>query len=370
MKLTTIYLGIMVGTVSIVTSTFATEKTNEDEFLVKRMSLEQNPDTDYERDKFFEIHYTTSPTHSSIMFAFQASMQSILDEAKRGTLESPQNSEKTCNTERPANNSLSNQEYYKKHLLLKAETVYSLPFSFEGGYLFSPKQGIHALKKLGIDDKLLKEIDPNKFWMFSLRCLELPAPKLENDSNLLNSYLCVVNKLIRMLDMRLKEDAFALLGFTDLKGNILKHSEPSHEQAQDISARLMKHSYKDEIRSTEESVIKKIIENRKYKKIDGLDALLATIGHLDIFTMVCSALNEGTARSLNSEDYLSVSVRVAEKLDNNIKDDITPEVLETMKNLLGRTYNMLVLEEIKKNFEIALSPREKGFEKELVEGFY
>lgn len=359
----------MVSVFSIVTPSFSTERTSENEFLVKQMSLEQNPNTDYERDKFFEIHYTASPTHSSIMSAFQNSIQSILDEAKRGTLETPQNSGETSKIDRPSN-PLSNQEYYKKHLLLKAETVYSLPFSFEGGYLFSPKQGVHALKKLGIDDKLLKEIDPNKFWMFSLRCLELPAPKLENDNNLLNSYLGVVNKLIRMFDMRLKEDAFALLGFTDLKGNILNHSKPSHEQAQDIRAKIMKHSYKNEVRSIEESVIKRIIENRKYKKIDGLDALLATIGHLDIFTILCSALNEGTARSLNSEDYLSVSVRVAEKLDNNIKDDITPEVLETMKNLLGRTYNMFVLEEVKKNFEIALSPREKGFDKELVEGFY
>lgn len=157
MKLASSILGISIVTICIGTSSLAADTANKDDIPQNGKGLAQNPNVDYERDKFFETHYVPLPSPSTIRETFQRNMTDILGEAEKEssstpTVASPGNVQKG-----PSDNLALNQEYYFRHLLLKVETIYTLPF--EGGYLYSPKQAIRALKKIGINGAFLKDIE-------------------------------------------------------------------------------------------------------------------------------------------------------------------------------------------------------------------
>lgn len=380
MKIVSLTLGLMMGISSLGNSISASDLVESSNTSESTSSHIHNSDNttqadrkttesyiDREREKFFQMMFVPEPDHTTITSIFQKNMGQIVNTSRTfGSSIGPK--EGDVSSSQSLGVSLKDQDEYKKYVILKAKTTYFLPQPFEDGYLFSSKQTINALNKLGIDKNLLRGIDRHKFWLFSVRCLELPASSLafKEEDDLLNSYLTRVNKLMDRFEMRLKEDSYTLLGYIDIRKNIMSDSTLSNSMGENITSRFMKPSYpsyKGEMEITESSIIQEIVKNRGYDTRD-LDELLM-LKPFYTFTRLCNALDSAGIKSWNSPDTLSPSVRVAEKLRNdNDNADITPELMETVDHLLVRQYNKLILEEIRDNFAKALRPK-KGFENDL-----
>jgi hypothetical protein len=258
-----------------------------------------------------------------------------------------------------SNEAISN---FNKYFMIKAKTVYNLPLSyFKGGYLFSPQQAIKALEKL--EGNLSDRIEKDKFWGFCVRCLELPDAKLEGvegGNALLASYISHIDVLINAFMCRIEEDACNLQAFVPYKDYILPESGSFDYHPKGMVSQLLKPTVQ-----TPET-IKKIMRDLDHDATK-LDPLFAKLGSLDTIARLVNALQEGNMKSYLPTDKPHAWVRVGKKVmlskkGNTSTVDITPEVLEAVDSLLVRQFNRLALEQIKKQFEKAITPVGKGFE--------
>ena len=351
MKLATLWLRLVVGIVSLGGPTFSMEMTPRDpstEEPSTRKVSQTTMDYDFEREKFCEIHLgSPPPSHRSITTTLQNNMA-------------------TC-SKREAE---TDEECYVKYFLLKSSTAYALPeSSFKDGYLYSPKQVILSLTELGFDANFVHEVNKSKFWVFSVKHLELPDPKLYNNDESLTSYVSELDKLIDRFEMRIKENAFALLGFLPFRDNVSSEIGIFDESGDMLDFINSSFFGKEDTINKKSSIIQEIVNKRKYDT-DGLDAFLVTFSPLSIFGRLCKILADGKVKSWHCEDELSVSVRVAEKLRDTPETDITSEVLETIDLLLGMQYNQFILEEIKENFNRSTAPKRTGFDHNLPKNIF
>lgn len=311
---------------------------------------------DWEREKFFAVNFVPALTPSFVTKRYQEAMDTVGNTSQIFSSGSTSNQGNTLN-----------QSDGKKFLLLKVKTAYRLPVTFKNGYLFSPPQVIKTLKEMGIDRNLVAHVDKNKFWMHSIKYLELPSSKLNNEENIFEQYFEETNNLIKLFKLRIKEDAFTLSGFRGVGKNVVT---PISSGPVSSSSNFIKSSYlKDESTPEEGPIVIRIIAGLHYDT-KGLPELLAPVESLDpthTFTRLCNALQYGKITCRNPDDELHIAVRVAEKLQQNKDDTITPEVLETMDRLVVRQFNMLVLEKIKDNFVAARRPQNTGFDDPLVD---
>lgn len=301
---------------------------------------------------FIRLHGSANPSHQAIISAYHNSMKKLV-----AVINPSRTLTETSDRPLTLEEKLAVDEF-NKYFKVTVKTVYDLPLSFKWKSLFSPRQALKALEQL--EGNLSSGIEKDKFWRFCVRCLELPDAKLENDDVLLLSYISHINGLINEFNNRIQEDAFALFAFVPYKDRIFPGSKPLDGSPED-AVRLFKSTSKGTIKAPEP--IKKIVTELGYdaKKLDPLFAMLEP---LDTITRLANALQEGKTRSYHEKGELYVLVRVGKKMmpPVDFKCDITPEVLETVDSLLLRQFNKLVLQQIKRNFEKALTPTEKGFE--------
>lgn len=326
---------------------------------------------DGEREQFFGRQFVPVLRHQDIDTTLSNSFKQLLTLNATSSSLIHQSDEKGASANSRLQETLrTSRENYKRYLLLKAKTVYSLPDAFKEGYLFSPKQTTQALQKMGIDPQ---RIDKDKFWMFCVRCLELPDPRLEQEGDgVISSYLDHLRQIKERYTNRLKEDAFALTTFVapTLQRNIFLPSVPMPLQTP-ISHRFLRPSRDSRVVLPDEARVVQIVSHYKYATtgISGLLESIQAVDPVDPFERICRGMN-AEAKSWRSPDICFMPVRVAEKLRDNPNADLRPEIIETVDILLARNFNRIVLEKIEKNFESALAPRSSGFDATLPDDLF
>lgn len=326
---------------------------------------------DAEREQFFGRQFVPVLKHQDIDTTLSASFKQLLTLNSTSSSLIQQSEEKGASGNAQLQVTLRTaRDNYKKYLLLKAKTVYSLPEAFKEGYLFSPKQAAQALHKMGIDPQ---RIDKDKFWMFCIRCLELPDPRLDQESDsMISSYLDHLRQIKERYINRIKEDAFALTTFTApaLQRNISLPSSPAPIQ-EPLSQKFLRPSREVRMAIPDEIRVVQIVSSYKFSTtgISGLLEIIQAIDPASSLERVCRGLN-AEAKSWRSPDACFMPVRVAEKLRENPNADLRPEIIETVDILLARNFNRIMLEKIEKNFESALAPKANGFDANLPDGVF
>lgn len=321
---------------------------------------------DSEREQFFGRQFVPVLKHQDIDTTLSASFKQLLTLNATSSSLVHQSDEKGASSNPQLQSTLRTaRENYKRYLLLKAKTVYSLPEAFKEGYLFSPKQATQALHKMGIDPQ---RIDKEKFWMFCVRCLELPDPRLDQESdNMISFYLDHLRQIKERHINRLKEDAFALTTFTApaLQRNISLPSSLAPVQ-DPVSSRFLRPSREVRTALPDENRVVQIVSSYKFSTagISGIIEIIQSVDPVSPLERICRGLN-AEAKSWRNPDACFMPVRVAEKLRENPNADLRPEIIETVDILLARNFNRIILERIEKNFEAALAPRGNGFESNL-----
>lgn len=275
----------------------------------------------------------------------------------------------------------SEEKNYRDYFLVKTQTIYklpsssfySLPYPFKGAYLFSPKQALNALRKVGIVEEFLTTIDAQEFWTFSVMLVQLLPPQLSEKAlnahkgDILKAYETLCATCIAEFDDRLQDDYFVLNGFADSKmtQNLMKYSQtpsPREKNIQDLFAVSLSSGNKE---NKKEMIIRGLAEKWGYNAesicglLEKLDPKISvTLDPVTAFTALCKGLEDGhNIRSTNTRRYISIPTRVAQKLQRDENASIIPEFLEGQSRILARKYALHLHEEMKDNFAAALKQR-------------
>jgi len=345
------------------------------------LSLSKLADT--EREQFFVHAFVPVLSHHDIDTALSNSFRQLLVVNETSTQLLQQSAEKGTTPNPQTQTALKTaRDNYKKYLLTKAKTIYPLPEAFLEGYLVSPKQILQSLKEVGADPR---RVDKEKFWIYCMRCLEMPDPHLDiaTEENIITPYLAHLNQLKSRYDKRIREDAFFLTTFTasHLRGNIFSPplSSVASSPLSSLSQSFLHPSGDLPKTIPQELHVIPIVAGHRYSTT-GLQPIMEAIQLLDpadSLERICRGLqadmNSETkvgAKSWRSPDEVMMPVRVAEKLHRTPAADLRPEIIELVDALLARQFNKLVLEKIEKNFERARAPRARGFDSGLPDDIF
>lgn len=331
------------------------------------------PLSDTEREQFFTRSFVPVLSHNDIETILSDSFKHLLRINETSTHLIQQSSEKGNALNSQAQMSLRTaRENYKKYVLTKAKTIYPLPEAFLEGCLVSPKQILQCLKQVGVDPA---RVDKEKFWVYCMRCLEMPDARLDLvlEEDIITPYLAHLAQLKNRYINRIREDVFFLTTFTapHLRANIFLPSLSSGTEISSsslLSQSFLRQSGDSSLRAPEDLHIISLVASHRYSTT-GLQPIIEAIQAIDrvpSLERICRGISaDMRAKSWRSPDEIIMPVKVAEKLHHTPTADLRPEIIDLTDALLSRQFNKLVLEKIEENFEKARAPRARGFDSRL-----
>lgn len=250
------------------------------------------------------------------------------------------------------------QDQYNQLSDLKLKTTYVLPEVFKQGYLIDSSQLLNLLGTIGIEENVIKQIHGKNFLKFCVRCLELPNPQLKNVNNTIEGYISHIDKLTELYAIRLKEDAFNFIHFTDTLESIGEQS-PYKEKEEEITKKIMISSIVPEYSTSSQGrdYVPKIFAEINYR--ENAETLLNLINKavpnhsLALLQLLCASLDSYEGASFLDSKETPFPVKAAEKILKGV-NQFDEEFFRSRNRLVRNKFNLEVLKVIKENFEKSL----------------